>query len=411
MEGPVKTFGLGVYGGFWELSGRRTNAFRDIAIPRNGALDDHPGVNMGHAQVFDEWLARYELTGDKKDLDQACQLADQYIKSQIVHAPAKDLGPEPFFYISFVPDWEGLLPLYEATGHKDYLDAAAFGTRQLMTGIWTQPVIPAGDFTIHPGGVYKGDGPRPWWKGPERFRLGYPLKEGAIVEKSVPAWSVSNIGLGFEQPITFDASGAARQIYEEQWAPHFLRLYRYTGDGAFLTYARDAVVGRWGNYPGYYATGLTDMPQDPRYPFTGPDVTDIYYHHIPAHLAWTIDYLVTEAEVLSDGKISFPSVRQQGYAYFDSRIFGHAPGKVYDDPSAWLYLKRGLVSTDNVQVNCITAHGDGGFHVILTNQSQQPQSVKVALSASALGFDPAATLQGTLRIGAPILHRSPCQAA
>ena len=73
-------------------------------------------------------------------------------------------------------------------------------------------------------------------------------------------------------------------------------------------------------------TGFTDLPQDPAYPLVGPDVTDFYYHHIEPHLAWTIDYLVSDVEMLSDGAIAFPSLRQYGYAYFDSRIFGHAAG-------------------------------------------------------------------------------------
>ena len=206
--------------------------------------------------------------------------------------------------------------------------------------------------------------------------------------------------MGFEQPSTFNASGAGRLIFEAAWAPHFLRLYRYTGDHAFLTYARNAVVGRWSNYPGYYLLGHTDLPQDPRYPLTGPDVTDFYYHHIPAHLAWTIDYLVTEAEVLSDGRIRFPSQRQHGYAYFDSRIFGHAPGRVFDDPAAWLIFRRGLVTLDNVQINYLLAHGRDGLHVILTNQSHQEQKVTVSLSPRTLKLDPARAVTGRLQLGA-----------
>jgi hypothetical protein len=269
-----------------------------------------------------------------------------------------------------------------------------------MTGVWSQPVIPDGPVTINPGGRFDGDATHEWWKGPQRYRLGWPLAPDATPEKSVPAWVVSNVGLGFEQPITFNPSRAARQIYEEAWAPHFLRLYRYTSDPAFQTYARNATIGRWANYPGYYATGQTDLPLDPRYPLTGPDVTDIYYHHIPAHLAWTIDYLVTEAEVLSEGKIEFPSLRQDGYAYFDSRIFGHAPGRVFDDPNAWLIFRRGLASLDNVQVNYLTAHGPDSFHVILTNQSREQQKVNVTLSADALNLDPAKPVRTSLREGA-----------
>ena len=124
MNGPVKLFGTSTYGGVWELTGRCTDAFGAIALP---AEDIRPTAGYSHAQPFDEWLARYFLTGEKKDLERACELADQYIRSQVRTPPARDLGPQPFFYISFVPDWEGLLRLYEVTKRKEYLEAAAFG--------------------------------------------------------------------------------------------------------------------------------------------------------------------------------------------------------------------------------------------------------------------------------------------
>jgi hypothetical protein len=191
----------------------------------------------------------------------------------------------------------------------------------------------------------------------------------------------------------------ARQIWEAAWAPHFLRLARYTGDRAFETYARNATVGRWSNYPGYYVMGHTDLPQDPRYPLTGPDVTDFYYHHLPAHLAWTIDYLVSEAEVLSDGRIAFPSLRQHGYAYFDSRIFGHAPGKVFDDPEAWLLFRHGLVGVGNVQLNTLLARGRDGFHVMLTNQSRVEQRAPITIANHAFRIEGNALPRGMLRVG------------
>ena len=74
-----------------------------------------------------KYLARYRMTGSWQDLAKACELADGYIKATITTVPRKDLGPQPFFFISFVPDWEGLLHLYELTGKRPYLDAAVFG--------------------------------------------------------------------------------------------------------------------------------------------------------------------------------------------------------------------------------------------------------------------------------------------
>lgn len=396
MSGPVKLFGTTTYAGLWELTGRRTPAFLDIASP---AGDPRPTAGYSHAAPFDEWLARHQLTNDPRDLAKACEMADLYIKTVIAEAPRKDLGVQPFFFISFVPDWEGLLRLYEITGKQQYLDAATFGARQLMTGLWCHPSYPQGEITVHPTGQYDDQrGDHRWWRGPERFRLGSPRKPGDTPAHEVPAWVVSNVGLGFEQPSTYRSSGDGRLIWQMGWSAHFLRLYRYTKDPAFLTCARNAVIGRWANYPGYYITGFTDLPQSPTYPMTGPDVTDFYYHHIAPHLAWSIDYLVSEAEVLSDGAIAFPSLRQYGYAYFDSRIFGHAPGKVFDDQAAWLLVRRGVVNVDNAQVNMLLASSDGTLHIILTNQSPLAQDVSIS-AGDRLQTDPAAAPQATVRLG------------
>ena len=395
MNGPVKMFGTTTYAGLWELTGRRTPAFLEIAAPVG---ETRPTAGYSHGTAFYEYVARYQLTHDARDLAKACELADAYIQAAIITPPHKDLGPQPFFFISFVPDWEGLLYLYEATGKQPYLDAAVIGARQLMTGLWSQPVIPPGKITVHPTGQYEDHPGLGWWKGPEHFRLGYPRTPNDTPAHEVPAWTVSNVGLGFEQPITFRSSGAGRLIWQMGFSAHFLRLYRYTHDQAFLTCARNAVVGRWSNYPGYYITGFTDLPQDPAYPIHGPDVTEFYYHHIGPHLAWSIDYLVSEAEMLSDGAIAFPSLRQFGYAYFDSRIFGHAPGKVYDDPEAWLLLRRGLVSVDNPQINTLLAWGKKRLHVILTNQSQQAQDVTLT-AGEGFEVEPGVEPQVTVRVG------------
>ena len=394
MNGPVKLFGTTAYGGLWELSARRTPAFWEIANPSGSP---RPTAGYSHAAPFDEYLARYQLTRDPKDLAQACEMADAYIEKSVVAAPHKDLGPQPFFFISFVPDWEGLLYLYEATGKQRYLDAAAFGARQLMTGLWSQPSIPQDDITVHPTGQYGDRSGHNWWRGAERFRLGTPRAPNDTPAHEVPAWTVSNVGLGFEQPITYHSSGAGRLIWQMGFSAHFLRLHRYTHDPAFLTCARNAVVGRWGNYPGYYITGFTDLPQNPSYPHTGPDVTEFYYHHIAPHLAWCIDYLVSEVEMLSAGEIAFPSLRQYGYAYFDSRVFGHAAGRVYDDREAWLLLRRDVVSTNNVQINTLLAWSEDKLHVMLTNQSKQSQDVTLATGAK-LKIAPAG-LKATLKLG------------
>lgn len=414
MKGPVANYGTTVYGGFWEMSNHLMPVFKAVAF------HDH-GINFPqgstHAQSFEEWLERYRITGDKGDLEQAERLADRYIVEHIDTLPEADLGLKPFFLISFLPDWEGLLRLYEETGQQRYLEASVYGARLLTTGIWTFPRIPEGEVTIHPGNRFEGDIPNICMrKGPAEFRLGYDqnpanprqgVQKNPPRERKVPAWQVSNVGLGFEQPSTLfhplDKERKARLIYQAVWAPAMLRLAKYTGDRTFETYARNAVLGRWANYPGYYATGQTDLPNDPNYPLIGPDISCIYYHHIPVHLGWSIDYLLSDAFLLSNGRVEFPAEVQNGYAYFDMKCYGHKPGRAFGEDGLWLWLKRGLVNVDNPQVNYIPMDRNGTLFVIFTNQSRTEehfiasfggQSVKAArlyngegIASAAIGGD------------------------
>ncbi|MDD2599262.1 MAG: hypothetical protein PHO37_08570 [Kiritimatiellae bacterium] len=386
MGGPVKTFGSATYTALAALCGGYTPAFEKIALPADKKVSHTAGYS--HANIFNEWAVRYRMTQNPDDLKEAMRLADEYLERSVVKPPTHPIGHTPFWLISFVPDWEGLLMMYELTDEQRYLDGAVSGARQLMVGLWTQPLFPEGDTTIFPDGSYDGD---PWsgqllGRGPEQSRLGFPLQAGALKEHKTPAWMVSCVGLGFEQPSTLGSKGN-RLIYQAVWAPEFLRLARYTGDKAFETYARNATVGRWANYPGYYVAGHMDMVHDPRYPYVGPDQSVIYYHHIVPHLSWCIDYLVSEVEMLSDGKIKFPWLRENGYAFFDGRVYGHLPGEIYAEQGCRLWFNRSAVSLNNPQINTLTACNQRKFFAILCNQDKQAQRAELTLSADLLGVD------------------------
>jgi hypothetical protein len=127
------------------------------------------------------------------------------------------------------------------------------------------------------------------------------------------------------------------------------------------------------------------VEQQPDYPNKGPDVTSLYYHHIPTFTAYLIDYLFTDAETRSHGNIVFPATRQDGYVWFDSRLYGHAPGKIYGQ-TAWPWLHRTAATVDNINVDRILAHGDGKFYVVLLNQTPEQQKVTVHFDRAVLGY-------------------------
>lgn len=146
---------------------------------------------------------------------------------------------------------------------------------------------------------------------------------------------------------------------------------------------RNGVIGRFTNYPGYYATGYTDITLSPDFPYKGPDVSSIYYHHIPPHLAFTWDYLVSEAIERSNGNINFPFCKQEGFVWFTNRIYGNEKGKIFGDSKAKLWIKKGLIQIDNPTVNYLTAVSDKYFWVILSGESKQEESLTIRLDKVA----------------------------
>jgi hypothetical protein len=387
MDGPVDIFGSTVYAGLWQMTNYRTPVFKDIAFPDNELnLTARQQGFEPHIQPFDEWLGKYLFLGDKAALDTAVAEADAYIERVIDSPPEDVISLREFFLMAYTPDWEGLLALYEVTGEKRFLEAAEKGARLTMTGMWTQPMPRDEMVTIHPNNYVHGDKMERWLhKGEEEFRLGFPRKEGDVKEKQVPAWLVSHTGLGFEQPSTYTyKDNGGRFILQANWTGGFLRLAHYTGDKQFETYARNAALGRMGNYAGYYYTTFTDLQQNPRYPYEGPDIGFVYYHHLPVHLSWTIDYLVGEAKLASEGNIHFPGLRQFGYAYFDNMVYGHAPGKVYGNDDVWLWFDKNLVTIDNAQINYLTAESGDKFFLIMMNESQDAQRVNATFNPQAI---------------------------
>ena len=389
MSGPLRTVGSTVFDGLDKLCAGYTPRFADIAFPAGS------GIRIGSKHDdFAEKLAKYEHTKDKKDLDEAIAGADWYIARNITGAPDDDLGLNPFFLCSFVPKWESMLRFYEVTGEKRFLDAAELGAKVLMTGVWTQPRFPEGKTSIHLDGEVGADKPNLiLHRGDGKYRLGFPIGYDTLTEKEVDAWRVSNVGLSFEQPCTYTyMKQGGRMIMQSPWAPNFLRLAQYTKDKTYETYARNAVVGRWGNYPGYYYTDFSDITQSAKFPYEGPDISFIYYHHLPVHLSWSLDYLISDSVLKSGGKIKFPSLRQFGYAYFDCLIYGHEPGEICGHKGAWLWINRNLVKTNNPQINWIAAHTKDKFFAVFTNQSDKSQKFTVwfnpkAISKSEGGFE------------------------
>ena len=383
MQVPSGYFGLAYWQGLDELLGHDNPWLQSIAAP-GGA----PRLRTSFQAMprWSETLAAYRLRPDAKTLATVQSEADAWLQSEVYARHTNELGVTPFYNMSFYPYWWDLLDLYELTHEKRYLDAAQEGAFYTIAGLWSHPRVPEGDITIHPDGEFGGEA-RLWYRGDKPYRLGYPRKAGDTPQKQVPAWLVAQMGLGLEQPSTYYGSGQGnfRNILMAAWAPDLLRLYRYTGREIYRTYARNAAISRFGNYPGYYLNGFTDLELSPRYPYDGPDVTSLYFHHIPAQLAWTLDFLVTEAQTRSGGKIDFPWSKGQGYVWFSNRIYGGAPGTVFGD-RARLWLDARAAHASSNAINTLAARAQNRVWIVLMNEANAPTTTPLALDKNALGL-------------------------
>jgi hypothetical protein len=382
---PSTFDGTAYWQGAYHLLGRLDPWIATLAVTNGGVRYD---VGSSAIPRWLEKMGQYRLNPSEALLQQIQTDCNAWLNSEFVTAKTNPVNISSFYHFGFYPFWWGLLDLYELTTNATYLSYAEEGAFHTMAGIFSHPLGPPGNVTANPGGSWQTNWTI-WWKDDTRSRLGWPRSAGDTPERQVPGWLVSPVGYTLEQPTTYYQTGPADQpfnlIMMASWAPHLLRLYRYTGRDIYQTYARNAMIGRFSNEPGYYLRGFTDMFHDPQYPWVGPDVTSFYYHHFQARMGFVIDYLMAQAELMSQGQIAFPWAKQFGYVWFTSRAFG-TPGTMYGETGLRPWFDRAAAQVDTEQVDYLLARGTDSFWVVLMNQSNAPTVVNVTNAASALGI-------------------------
>lgn len=336
------------------------------------------------AQLYgDRWqnaMALYRATGEKQYLDAAVKGADEYLRTR-VHTRQTDFMDKDsrgmFFWTSYTFQWMELYQLYELTGEKRYLDAARDGARRYAQFTWFNPVVPDEKVTVNVGGKVP------------RYRSSSKFDDMLVPEETVDAWRVSEIGLTPESSPTCQGH---RGIYLTQYAPWMLRIASDANDPFLHDVARSAVIGRYESFPGYHMNaGRTTGHEKADFPLRSlkelNGVTSLHYNHPWPHAAMLMDYMVSEVYYRSNGKLDFPAEYAEGYAYCRSKVYGAAPGTFYDGSEMYLYMPKGLASSDNVQINYLAARGKGSLILILTNQSQRDQSATLILNAQLLGVE------------------------
>lgn len=306
----------------------------------------------------------YKHLKDPKYLEAACKGADWQ----------KANGVDRGYYLGVCGDgrniWDfctaqtsrAYMDLYEETGKEPYKEAAIESARVYATSIFTNPIMT--DETKYIG------------------------------ETAYKDWEVNQTGLGVEH-IRGTAGGGP--ILISSYAGLFVKIYEWTKDPIFLTMARTAAIGRnafvdqESGCAIYYWNGMSNLKKG----------TVMFPWHAYWQVGWIVDYLISEASMRSDGKISFP------YGYMTPKVgphvtYGFAPGDIFGH-KANLVFRPDMVKCDNSNVEFLTALSENGkkLYLIALGQTNATQACTVDIDCSKLtgkahGFKSANSLQGKI---------------
>ena len=287
-------------------------------------------------------LIAYQLLGDDNYLKAAEKGAQWIIRNGVNKGHFTGVCGDVRFVNDFstIQCAQALLDLYEVTANTNYLDAAIQTAKLYTSSIYTHPV---------PTGEVKTRGGKQWTD-----------------------WQLSQAGLCFEHGGSMGSAVDHGPILLLSHCGMFLRMYQQTQDSLFLdmaragALARDAFVNPETGVASYYWSrfdqGAGNFP-----------------HHAWWQIGWIYDYLVSEAELRSGGRVAFP----RGFMtpkVGPHKSLGFKPGTI-DGKEVNLILKEGLITLDNTNVDYITALStdEQTLYVILLNNQKRKNRVTVSI--------------------------------
>ena len=284
--------------------------------------------------TFYGFLVAYRILKDEKYLKAAQKGADWFIKNAVETGAFLGVCGDARYAPDFATGQsaQALLDLFDITKDERYKNAAITSAKIYVSSIYTHP-IPSKKIKIV-NGVERED------------------------------WEISQVGLSFEHGGIFGSATRHGPIQLASHAGLFIRMYKITGEQVFADLARSAAIGRDAfvdpktSVASYYWQAMNKG--------AGP-----YPHHAWWQIGWITDYLLSEAELRSDGKVRFP----RGFVtpkVGPHQTYGFESGIIYGEKTN-LIIREGLAQSGNPMVDCILAQSESGnklFVVFLNNQVQ-----------------------------------------
>ncbi|GLU55941.1 glycerophosphoryl diester phosphodiesterase [Dyadobacter frigoris] len=289
-------------------------------------------------------LVAYRILKDEKYLKAAQKGADWFIKNAVETGSFLGVCGDARYAPDFATGQsaQALLDLFDKTKDERYKKAAITSAKIYVGSIYTHP-IPSRKIKII-NGVERED------------------------------WEISQAGLSFEHGGIFGSATRHGPIQLASHAGLFIRMYKITGEQIFADLARSAAIGRDAfvdpktSVASYYWQSMNKG--------AGP-----YPHHAWWQIGWITDYLLSETELRSDGKVSFP----RGFVtpkVGPHQTYGFEAGSIYGE-KANLVIREGFIQNDKPIVDYILAENGqkNEAFIILLNDRSQPTSGKITLNS------------------------------
>lgn len=280
--------------------------------------------------TFYGMLIAYDILKEKKYLDAAIRGAEWFIRSAVNTGKFIGVCGDTRFAPDFATSQsvQALLEMFKVTGNEKYKEAAITTAQIYTTYIYT-----------YPNGI---------------------TETQTHKKQTLPGWAFTQSGLCFEHAGTIGSSNTRGPILLASHAGMFVRMFQLTHDSLFIDMARVAANGKDAFVD--KSTGVASYYWDSFDAGAGS-----FPHHAWWQIGWIMDYLMSEAELRSDGRISFP----RGFItpkVGPHQTIGFADGTI-DGKKAKLVLVPGLVQTDNPQCDYLTIRSDSTFYVLAMNSS------------------------------------------